>query len=283
MNAIVRKSKLVTEPTATFEKITPDLAEFYLLSNTNNRPVRIHHVEALARDMKGGSYQVNGDAIRFSSDGALLDGQHRLKAIVMSGVTLNILVIRGLAPETMKTIDAGVKRTTGDRFALSGVKNGNILAATLNVMNGLAAGAEKRTLTASEAYKALELHPEVELSVAAANGMKIVAASYLAALHYVGHFTGYGAQADEFVQIFKTGYADSQYDPARVARERMISIRSNGQATSRAEQLEILTSAWENKRLGREVKVSRARSGENRMRIHKWDNDAMWGRQGTFI
>lgn len=273
MNAHAR----IANPTVQIETITPAMADIYLQANTHNRPVREKRVEELARDMSVGGYQMNGDTIRFDTEGVLLDGQHRLLAIKMSQAPQQMIVIRGLSPETMKTIDSGVKRTIGDRFSLNGHKNSNVLSATLNVMNGLAYGSEKRILTSTEAFSALEIHPGVGASVAMAMTIKTASASYIAALHYIGHQTGYASEADDFLEVFKSGYAERPTDPALVARERLIVMRKASRALTRSEQLEVLTAAWENKRKGNDISKVRVRTGDTRLRVHGWDAEAMWG------
>lgn len=261
---------MAIEPTVVFEHIDPLTAAAYLTTNVKNRPFRQNHVDALARDMREGRYAFNGDAIRFDLSGILLDGQHRLMAIAQSGTTQKMLVIRDLPEETMKTIDAGVKRTTGDRFNMSGHKNSTSLAATLNIMTGLAAGYEKKPLTSSEAFELLEKHPRVEDSVALVNSIRIIGTSYLAAIHYIGHATGYGRRADEFVNVIRTGIAEHEHDPAFSLREKMIRLRGTRRTPTRTEQLENLTAAWENKRLGRPLAKVVPRSGERRLHVHGW-------------
>lgn len=260
-----------------FTKVTPRMAKELLQQNTNNRPVRKSNLEALTRDMVEGRYQFNGDAIRISTDNVLLDGQHRLMAIVESGVTQDMLVITNLPPETMKTIDAGVKRTNGDRLSLSGYKWGNNLSAVLNLMHGMAYGLEKRNLTSTETYEAIERHVGLEHSIAITSSCPVGGKSYIAALHYIGTFTGHANLADEFAEVFKTGHSANPNHPARVARERILRMKAEKKAVNRAEQMEILTAAWEHMRNGKSVQKIVVRNGENRVRMHGWDGEQFWG------
>lgn len=111
------------------EKITPEIARQFLAKNLSNRPLRkTSTVAVFAAAMKRGEWVLNGDAIRFSSDGILLDGQHRLEAVVKSGATIYSLVVYGLPPSTFDTIDRGRPRTTGDMLAIRGEKNYTALA-----------------------------------------------------------------------------------------------------------------------------------------------------------
>jgi hypothetical protein len=84
--------------------------------------------------MRHGDWQQNGEAIKFDADGRLRDGQHRLRAILEAGVTLELLVIDGLPTKAQETMDIGVRRTFADLLALRGEGNRHVLAATLGVI-----------------------------------------------------------------------------------------------------------------------------------------------------
>jgi hypothetical protein len=56
----------------------------------------------------------NGDSIRIDTNGDILDGQHRLAAIVRVGKPVNVLVASGVDRETFATIDVGKRRNVND-------------------------------------------------------------------------------------------------------------------------------------------------------------------------
>lgn len=110
--------------------VTPELAEKFLIQNTRNRKLRSAHLKAIVRELKEGKWQFNGDALRFDSKGTLVDGQHRLHAILLSGVTAKTLVMFGLAPEVYEDIDKirSARKTTDyvdaqlkEKFAQNGL------------------------------------------------------------------------------------------------------------------------------------------------------------------
>lgn len=107
---------------ADVEQITPDRAKEYLLLNHNNRKISEKAVAPLAQDMLNGNWRLTGEAIKFDTDNNLIDGQHRLTAIERTGVSLPILVIRGVEPDAQLVLDTGMKRTGGNalQIALSG-------------------------------------------------------------------------------------------------------------------------------------------------------------------
>ena len=100
-------------------EMTPERAERLLDMNTRNRSVKINRERNYAGQMKNGQWLVDGNPIRVDRDGVLLDGQHRLYAIVESGTTQTVVLITGLEPQAMNSIDTGVSRTLGDLLKLS--------------------------------------------------------------------------------------------------------------------------------------------------------------------
>jgi hypothetical protein len=112
-------------------EVTPELAREWLGFNTHNRNVRQRVVLSYAADMASGNWQWNGESIKFAADGTLLDGQHRLAAIAESGVTVPMLVVRGLKNTAQETVDGGAKRKFSDVLRLRGEQTPLILAAVI--------------------------------------------------------------------------------------------------------------------------------------------------------
>lgn len=105
------------------ETITPQIAQMYLTHNVINRKKSDKTIDTYAIDMKEGRWRLNGDAIRFSKSGNLLDGQHRLMACLKAGVPFNTYVTRGLDEDCFVTIDNGKIRSAGDIFTISDIPN----------------------------------------------------------------------------------------------------------------------------------------------------------------
>lgn len=107
------------ELTTTWEFITPELAAHYL-TNNNNRKMREALYMRYAADMSRGKWLQNHQGIAFNCDGSLRDGQHRLKAIVISGCPQYFLVTRNLPDESVMVIDNHSGRNDADALTLSG-------------------------------------------------------------------------------------------------------------------------------------------------------------------
>lgn len=101
------------------ETITPQVAAFYLSHNSpNNRRIKRAHVEMLARDMAAGEFKTTHQGIAFDTDGTLIDGQHRLHAIMMSGTTVRMMVTRNCDADATLSVDRGAARTVHDAMTI---------------------------------------------------------------------------------------------------------------------------------------------------------------------
>lgn len=114
-------------------KITPRIAQEMLKNNSNNRPLSEKYLQRLVLLMKNGEWKEGtGEAIKFGMSGKMHDGQHRLTALIMAGITLEFLVISGLNDDIFEVIDQGRMRNQGDVLSCAGVKNYKSIAAGIN-------------------------------------------------------------------------------------------------------------------------------------------------------
>lgn len=103
----------------TTETITPEMAAEYLKHNTDNRSLRTGHIEYLANAMKRGEWVLSHQGIAFNEHGVLVDGQHRLHAVIKSGVTIDMVVSRGVGGDVYKVTDGHARRSYGDILHMS--------------------------------------------------------------------------------------------------------------------------------------------------------------------
>lgn len=125
--------------TSKVETIGPEKAKEYLKANINN-PRGNHSlsrsvVKRYAEDMKAGKWELNGEAIEFDEDGVLKNGQHRLAAIIVAGVEVKILVVRGVSRDTI-VYDIPLKRNAAQMVNAMGFDcNPTITAAAGIIVN----------------------------------------------------------------------------------------------------------------------------------------------------
>lgn len=130
------------------ESITPTLAKAYLEKNTNNRPLNLSHVKYLAASMSNGQWRITHESIAFDRDDKLIDGQHRLSAVVSSGATVQISVTRGCDSSTFAVINDGQRRSASDALSIAGEKNAVRLAAIVAVaIRGAETSSNKRAVS----------------------------------------------------------------------------------------------------------------------------------------
>lgn len=122
--------------THNIEKIDPARAEKILENHPSNRKLSSIRVTHLAQQMKEGAWNFDGAPIRINDKGDLVDGQHRLWAIVESGTTQEFLVLRGVDEASMATMDIGKSRSFSDILTLhdKNVTQTVLLASTIGLL-----------------------------------------------------------------------------------------------------------------------------------------------------
>ena len=103
--------------------ITPEYANELLRMNINNRNVRQTKVDALAASMKKGEWELSNDAITISEGNILLNGQHRLLAIVQSGVPCDFILLTGVSNSSFDIMDTPTLRRVSDVIQRKGGSN----------------------------------------------------------------------------------------------------------------------------------------------------------------
>ena len=118
------------------ENITPAKAQEYLQTSEGNRPISKPTVHSYADTMKKGGWLLNGMCIIFNTDGHLIDGHHRLLAVIEAGIPVRFDVCRGISSDAFTTYDCGLHRTIGQLLAMQGTKNYNLVGSivTANAM-----------------------------------------------------------------------------------------------------------------------------------------------------
>ena len=124
------------KPEAQIRTATKDLVDSLLAMNTSNRVLRKRVTEAYARDINAGKWKLTNQGIGVTTEGVLLDGQHRLEALRICGYPpIKILVVTGLDADAQITVDAHAKRSArdilqfafGSRVSRSAPAIGNVL------------------------------------------------------------------------------------------------------------------------------------------------------------
>ena len=118
-------------------RVTPEIAERWLKNNGKNRKLSIVHAKKLAAVMAAGKWSLNGQTISFDDQGRLLDGQHRLTAVVLSGVSVDMAVATEVVDDrAFQTYDAIQLKRGASQIArmMSPIKNATKVASAARVI-----------------------------------------------------------------------------------------------------------------------------------------------------
>lgn len=123
--------------TFTLETISPQVAVQYLERNKKNRSITKERVKSLARDIQAGAFMVTHQCIAFNANGDLIDGQHRLSAVVATGQSVQMYVARYERTETAMALpfDNGLTRKHYDILNITR-KQTEIASAVLRIKGG---------------------------------------------------------------------------------------------------------------------------------------------------
>ena len=234
------------EPRWAVEAIGPDRARAYLRHNTRNRRTVQAHVAAIARDIVAGRWMVNAQPICFSADGLLLNGQHRLMAVILADGMIEVPVIRGLSLAAQATYDLHAKRAPEFGPALESFGDRALVAAMANLLwrrELRPPGARHAKATASEIRAIVADHPRLlELR---GFGRKMVD-------HGRASVMGYGAyviersdpvRGPDFLRALETGADLATGHPILVLRRQLQRLRRD--KVPQEDQLAALLAGWE--------------------------------------
>ncbi len=210
-------------PGAEWLLVSPTKAEQWLKRfNTGNRLINRRIVDAYASDMRAGKWRANGETIIFSSTGRLLDGQHRLMALIKADISIMFLITRGVEDDAFVTIDRGVGRSIGTVLHLKGQKNAYRVAAVARWVLVLDEDlGSKSPTTEAMIERAIEEHPLILKyagSVKNVGAIKRLTAPAMAQVVLCAEVYG-ESRIDSFIDSFGSGEGLHRGDPVFAFRE----------------------------------------------------------------
>ncbi|MYX28957.1 hypothetical protein GTY75_20375 [Streptomyces sp. SID8381] len=121
-------------PTPRLVQVTPELAETLLSRAVVNRRLDWGQVDFLADSIIRGEWQLTHQGIALDGPldtGSLLDGQHRLNAIIKAGISVWLYVFEGLPRTAFPVLDTGKRRSGVDTLSATGEKYLPLLHSTI--------------------------------------------------------------------------------------------------------------------------------------------------------
>lgn len=209
-------------------KITPGIAREFLSHNTRNiRPMNKSAIKQYAESMRAGTWQANGETIKFYEDGTLFDGQHRLQAIIESGTTQEMLVVTGV-PNDVSVTDIGRTRSAkviADNMCGHSISSNAISAAKI-IVDGLE-GANRSTtpkeMIARYAVDHTDLLREADslASTGKNSSIHLTRRAYVIALFYcylrtAENVSEISEKIRKFVMCINTGFYENERDQSAI-------------------------------------------------------------------
>ena len=257
-------------------RITPDLANDWLdnrnLSSSrpvNNRTMSKHIVRKYAEAMAEGRWMRTHQGIAFDSDGWLIDGQHRLAAIIEVGMPVEMMVVPNCAPETFAVLDTGFRRQAahlipvgGPTIAAAARALGTVTGAwnLRNVVSGVFdnAATNDQILGVYENWRQ-ELDELAPLVSRCYTRTRINKGFHLAVLAQAAR-TDYADGIDNWLDGLNTGENLASDDPRLHLRNRFLrEFRVLNSSAGRGTAYRLIVRAWNAHAGGKPVQLLRAR------------------------
>jgi len=238
-------------------RVSPELAKELLKRNIANRNVKRRTIQLYVQQMKANQWKFNGDTIKISKTGKLLDGQHRLISIEESKTTQTYNIQLGLEDETFDVMDVGKQRSASDTLQVAGYKTASILAAAIKIVykydtNKLKDDrnlATKDRLTNHQVKDWLETHKEDLMVKCSEKAYKYVKhANFLNSGTYCAFEYMFArkneSQAQEFMRLLSTGedISSSKNSSVYLLRQKLINMR--GEVVDLTLKHALLIKAW---------------------------------------
>lgn len=244
----------------TVETITPQRAFQLLDQNTNNRNIRQSVIDRYAREMKAGRWELNGEPIIISDKGRILNGQHRLWAIIEADVEVQTAVAYGIDEDTFDTIDTGAIRSAADIFKIGEVKDPGLASQTVfwiwrytneRIMS-------KHFCTAKKALELFSECPEIEEGYTAGRRCsRFIPKGLGSALFYMFSLVDHDG-AEAFFEAMATGDFQTGQSAIRAVREGIINtMLKDPKRLTPEERCAMIIKAWNAFQSGRDIRVIR--------------------------
>lgn len=250
--------------------VTPVMAEAWLKTlNTHNRPINVSKVLQFAMDMEAGRWGRTSVPIIFALSGWLMDGQHRLEAVVLSGCAQTFVVVRNEPDEAQAVIDLGSSRTPTDQLHVFDITVSKSVAAAIRVyiewQRGMLFGDARRARTSTPTIVAwaqanpvkVEALARLESVVRAVPATRSVVMAVALRLQEIDY-----DDAVSFMRSVASGANLAPGSPRLALSRRLFKARTERTALTTRDIIGMFVVAWNADREGRTmVKIQRPAGG----------------------
>lgn len=260
MSKAVAKKQSVIRSRVTL--MTPKAARKILERNPANRQKNEDFILSLAAAIENGEWEANGVPIIIDEDGNLLDGQHRLEAVILANKPVEMLVVTGPSRSVFTTIDTGMKRSISHMLHIEGESNCNVLGAAVSWLFKLTTGSvfatgRAKTPRARQAVELLHRHSPIRDSVTVGRSVKhVMSASIATCLHYLFGKVNH-EKADEFFAKLETGEGLRKTQAVYLLREQLLANRGSKRKLTSVAQVALAIKAFNVSMNGDNMKLLR--------------------------
>jgi hypothetical protein len=213
--------------------VTPELAFQWLEGNTHNRPISQAKVDHFVRLMRAGLWQLSSQGIAFDTSGLLIDGQHRLWAVIEAGVTVRMHVSFNASPKTRWVLDTSPGRSNQDVLNLTG-EVGHVNSWHLSTLRSMLAGVSCRTkrLAPIEEAELFSRHREAidfTLEHLGASAPRGVASAQARAVIARAYYSANRARLAHFADVLSSGVPADESDYGIITlRDFLLGVAGDG-------------------------------------------------------
>lgn len=256
------------------EIITPGIAAKLLETNSGNRNVNQWHVDFLAKQMKDGKWKFTAECIKIDENGELIDGQHRLLAVIKSGTEHKFLVARQLGSDVFDVLDTGKSRSASDVLSIDGFYQPELYASLSKriieykngVLDGVVSGGDKHSVRKKsftgkttntdvlEFSRNNDLVEHVKFGAKAYKELPLYSKTDYAFLHWMFNSIS-ETDCRVFFEKLVGGVNLSKTDPILLLRNKMIENIASSIKFSSKMKTALTFKTWNHFREGNEMKI----------------------------
>ena len=245
-------------------KINKEVAEKMLSINLNNRKAKDKVIAKYASEMLKGNWKDDtGELIKISKTNKLLDGQHRLKAIVKADCELWMYVAYDLNDDVFSVLDSGVIRSSRDVFHVAGAQYSALIPPVIQfseiLFNGGESNKRASLLTNVELLHKFQENQDYYLEIASKTMVYYLQFAKILNPTTIGAFMIYfnsksSADCELFFNELCTG-RDVTNNVIYLLRNKLIEDRTGTSKMDLRYRNALIIKAWNFYRLRQEVKV----------------------------
>ena len=260
-------------------RISPSDAVMLLERNERNRRQSKDTLNMYIKDMNEGLWKDSASQVQVSNTGKLLNGQHRLRAIVESNTSQILTITEGIDDECFRVLDVGRARSASDALSIIDFKNSPSAASMIKFWmvwrdgiegfdmkrdqtryenagtKGVTNNRFRRSSKASWINEVLNFameRPNVDHLAGLARdfnkGFRPFSSTFLGAFLIQADILGHQTRglAEEFLEKLSTGAGLSEKDPILVCRNRVsewVALRE-WQSMGKGYRFQVLLITW---------------------------------------